>query len=232
MPGLQIDGEAEATGCTADLLQRGIGDPNARPAVDEEELAFERCQPRRLLGQDRPEHRPHAELLGAVAFQIGLHDGAFDHLDPDAAIGDVLRRHDRPAEMETVGAVEIADRAGDRGEVGLRDLLAEIGLIDRGDAIVGDGVGAADVDAAQHELRLGIAAGVGLADRGQLHRRPAQRFLLGLVFKILLGLARIEARLVRLLRERLRNSRKCWLRTAAARQRDTVPPRLRERRSP
>ena len=167
MPGLQIDDEAEAAGRTADLLERGIGDADARPAVDEEELAFQRCQARRLLGENRPEHRPHAELLGAVAFQLGLHDGAFDHLDPDAAVGDVLRRHDRAAQMEAGGAVEIADRAGDRGEVGLRDLLAEIGLIDRGDAIAGNGVGAADIDAAQHELRLGIAAGVGLADRRQ-----------------------------------------------------------------
>ena len=83
MPGLQIDDKAEAAGCTADLLQCGIGDPDAGSAVDEKELAFQRCQARRLLGQNRPEHRPHAELLGAVAFQLGLHDGAFDHLDPE-----------------------------------------------------------------------------------------------------------------------------------------------------
>ena len=37
--------------------------------------------------------------------------------------------------MKTIGAVEIADRAGDRGEIGLRNLLADIGLVDRSDAI-------------------------------------------------------------------------------------------------
>ncbi len=132
-----MDDEAEAAGGTADLLERGVGDPDARPAVDEEELTFERRQARRLLGENRPEHRPDAELLGAVALQLGLHDGAFDHLDPDAAVGNVLRRHDGPAQMEAVGAVEIADRAGDRREVRLRDLLAEIGLIGCGDAIAG-----------------------------------------------------------------------------------------------
>ncbi len=42
-------------------------------------------------------------------------------------------------------------------------------------------------------------------------------FLLGLVVEIFLGLARIEARLVRLLRERLRNSRERSVPTAPAR---------------
>lgn len=111
----------------------------------------------------------------------------------DAAIGNVLRRHDGPAQMESVGAVEVADRAGDRSEIRLRNLLAEIGLIDRGDTITGDSVGAADGDAAQHELRLGIPAGVRLPDARKLNRRPAQRFPLGLVIEIFLGLARIEA---------------------------------------
>ncbi|MEY9292744.1 hypothetical protein ABH979_005818 [Bradyrhizobium ottawaense] len=208
MPGLQNDCETEAAGRATDLLQRGIGDSDARPAVDEEELAFECCKARRLLGQNRPEHRPYAELLGAVAFQLGLYDGAFDHLDPYPAVGNVLRRHDGPAQMEPLGAVEIADRAGDRGEIRLRDLLAEIGLIDRGDPILGYGVCAADVDAAQHELRFGIAAGVGLSDTRKPDRRLAQRFPLGLVIEIFLGLARIETRLVRLLCERLGNSRK------------------------
>ncbi|MGY4462288.1 hypothetical protein ACVWYI_006248 [Bradyrhizobium sp. LB13.1] len=127
-------------------------------------MAFERCQARGLLGQDWPEHRPHAELLGAIAFQLGLHDGAFDHLDPDASVGNILRRHDRPAQVKSIGAVEIADRAGDRGEIRLRNLLADIGLVDRGDAIGGNRLGSADVHAAQHELRLGSAARVGLAD--------------------------------------------------------------------
>ena len=202
-----MDDEAEAAGGTADLLERGVGDPDARPAIDEEELTFERCQARRLLGENRAQHRPHAKLLGAVAFQLGLHAGAFNHLDPDATVGDVLRRHDRPAQMKAVCAVEIADRAGDRGEVGLRDLLSEIGLIGCGDAIAGNGLGAADIDPAQHELWFRIPACVGPADRRQRDRRTAQRFLLGLVFKVFLGLPRIEAGLVRLLSERLRNSR-------------------------
>ncbi|MCJ9702538.1 MULTISPECIES: hypothetical protein [unclassified Bradyrhizobium] len=69
-------------------------------------------------------------------------------------------------------------------------------------------MGAADVDAAQHELRLRIPAGIPLSDARKLDRRPAQRFPLGLVIEIFLGLARIEARLVRLLSESVRNSRK------------------------
>ncbi|MGY3357314.1 hypothetical protein ACVWZK_003977 [Bradyrhizobium sp. GM0.4] len=150
-----------------------------------------------MLGQNRPKHRSHAELLGAIAFQFGLHDGAFDHLDPEQAVGNVLRRHDRPAQVKTIGAVEIADRAGDRGEIRLRNLLTDIRLIDRGDTIGGNGPGSADVDAAQHELRLASAAGVGLVDCRKPDRRTAQRFPLGLVFKIFLSLARIEARLVR-----------------------------------
>ncbi|WP_456745410.1 hypothetical protein [Bradyrhizobium sp. USDA 4354] len=64
-----------------------------------------------------------------------------------------------------------------------------------------------DADPAQHELRLGIAAGVNPIDGGQLDRRPVQRVPFGLVFKVFLGLARIESRLVRLLRECLWNSR-------------------------
>ncbi|WP_228747806.1 hypothetical protein [Bradyrhizobium sp. BR 10289] len=62
------------------------------------------------------------------------------------------------------------------------------------------------MDAAQHELGSGVTAGVGLANRRQSDGGTSQRFLLGLVFKVFLGLPGIEARLVRLLRECLRNS--------------------------
>jgi len=51
--------------------------------------------------------------------------------------------------VESGFAVEVADRAGDRGEVRLRNLLGEIRLIDRCDAIGGDGASADDADPAQ-----------------------------------------------------------------------------------
>ena len=71
------------------------------------------------------EHRPDAELLGALAFQLHLGDAAFDDLDAHLAVLDVLRRHDGAAEMEAGGTVDVADGGGDRREVGLRHLFAD-----------------------------------------------------------------------------------------------------------
>ena len=85
-------------------------------------------QPRRLFGNDRRHQRPYAELLGALAFQRHVGDAAFDHLDTNRAVGDVLRRHDGAAEVEAGGAVDVTDTGGDRHEIGLRDLFADKGL--------------------------------------------------------------------------------------------------------
>ena len=56
------------------------------------------------------EHRPNAELLGAVALQRDFRDAAFDHLDANAAVLDVLRRNDRAAQVKAGRAIEVADR--------------------------------------------------------------------------------------------------------------------------
>ena len=65
----------------------------------------------------------------AVASQRYFGDAAFDHLDTNPSISDVLRRDDRPAQVKTGRPIEIADRTGDRREVGLGDFLSEIRLI-------------------------------------------------------------------------------------------------------
>ena len=76
---------------TADLFQRGIGDAHARPAVDQQQLPFQRRQSRGMFGQNRVEQRPYAELLRAIAFQRHFRDAAFDHLKTNPAVPDVLR---------------------------------------------------------------------------------------------------------------------------------------------
>ena len=87
-------------------------------------------------GEHGIEHRPDAELLGAVALQRDFRDAALDHLDADAAVLDVLRRNDRAAQVKAGRAIEVADRLRDRGEIGLRDLLAEIGTPGGGQILV------------------------------------------------------------------------------------------------
>ena len=119
MPGLEIDHEAEAAGRAADLLEGGVEDAHAGPAVDQQQLSLQRRQPRRVFREHRIEQRPDAELLGAIALQRHFRDAAFDHLDAHAAVRDVLRRNDRAAEVKTGGAVEIADRLRDRDKIGL-----------------------------------------------------------------------------------------------------------------
>jgi hypothetical protein len=119
VPGLEIDDEAEAAGCIADLLKGGVLDPQARPSIDQKQLAFERRQSRGMLRQSRIERRPDAELLRTFAPQLGLDDGALDHPDLHASVLNVLWRDNRPAQMVTRRAVEVADGAGDRRKVGL-----------------------------------------------------------------------------------------------------------------
>jgi len=117
------------SGGTADLFQCGIGDANPRQSVDQQQLPLERRQSRGILGQNLFEQRPHAKSLGSLALEHDVGDASFDHLDANAAALNVLRRDDRPAEVETRTTIEVAHALGDRGKVGLRDDLSEIGLI-------------------------------------------------------------------------------------------------------
>jgi len=135
VPDLHAHREPEAAARTADLLELGVGHAHARPCVDEHELALQRCQPRRLLGDDGTEQRADAELLGALAFQLDLGDRPFDDLDPDRTARDVLRRHDGAAEMKPLLPVDVADPRGDPGEIGLGNLPADEGLPDVGQAV-------------------------------------------------------------------------------------------------
>ena len=98
-------------------------------AVDQQQLPFERREPRGLLGQHGIEHRPDAELFGALALQRQLRDAAFDDLNAKLAALDVLRRNDRPAEVKAGGAIDVADRSRDGREIGLRYVFPDIGLI-------------------------------------------------------------------------------------------------------
>ncbi len=56
----------------ADLLDRGILDMHAGPAVDQEQIAVRALQAVRAFGQHGIEHRPDAELFGAVSLQHQL----------------------------------------------------------------------------------------------------------------------------------------------------------------
>jgi hypothetical protein len=117
------------TGRDADLLESGVRDAHSRPAVDQQQLAFHRRQSRRTFGQNRVEKWPHAELLRTVAFQRHFGDAAFDHLKTNPAVDDVLRWHDRAAQVKPGRAVEVADGCGDRREVDLGDFFPKIRLI-------------------------------------------------------------------------------------------------------
>ena len=111
------------------LLNRRVGDANAWLAVDEEQLSLQCSQTRRALGEKRTQHRPDPELLGAVTSQCYFGDAAFDHLDPNPSISDVLRGDDCPAQVKAGRPIEVADRTRDRREVGLGDFPSEISLI-------------------------------------------------------------------------------------------------------
>src|ERR1700712_703200 len=112
-----------------DLFQGGIADAHTRPAVDQQQLPLQRWQARGLFGQDGVEKRANAESLGPLAPQRYFPDASFDHLDLNASTLNILRRNDSPTQMETRGPIEVADRGGDGGEVGLRDPFSEIGVI-------------------------------------------------------------------------------------------------------
>jgi hypothetical protein len=124
----------------ADLLELAIGDAHAGPGVDQHQLPLQRGQPRRMLRQHGVEQRADAELLGALALERDLGNGALDDLDANRAAGDVLRRHDGAAQMKAGGAIDIADRSGDRSEVGLRHLLADERPPDAGELVRRDHV--------------------------------------------------------------------------------------------
>src|SRR5207249_2715855 len=116
---LQRKDQAKVAARGADLLDRGVLDLYAGPSVDQQQLPFQRRKPRGQLGQHGLEHRPDAELFGAVSLQRKLRDAAFDDLNMKLAALDVLRRNDRPAEVKAGGAIDVADRSSDGREIDL-----------------------------------------------------------------------------------------------------------------
>ena len=92
----------------ADLLERGVLDAHAGPAVDQEQLPLESRKPRRPFGQHGVEHRPDTELLGTVSLQRHFRDAALDDLKMKLAVLDILRRNDRAAEVKSGVAIDVA----------------------------------------------------------------------------------------------------------------------------
>jgi hypothetical protein len=118
-----------------------------------------------MLRQNRTEHLADAKLLGAVSPELGFDDASFHDLNADTAVLDILGRNDCPAQMKATRAIDIADRARDGGEVCLRDLLAEIGLIGFRKTVLRDSMRTADRNAPQDKFRPGVAVDVGSPDR-------------------------------------------------------------------
>ena len=116
---------------------------------------------------------------------------------------DVLRRNDGAAEVKAGRAIEVADRRGDRGEVGLRDLFPEIGLIGRCDSVARNRRAPVNETLRSTNSGLESAWPAGRATRGignRVRRRPRLLGLQGV--ETLFGLPRIEAGLAGLLRLR------------------------------
>src|SRR4029450_5437188 len=88
VPRLQRQDQAEIAARCANLLDRGVLDLYAGPSVDQQQLPFQRHKPRGPLSQYSPEHRPDAELFGAVSLQRQLRDAAFDDLNTKLAAPD------------------------------------------------------------------------------------------------------------------------------------------------
>ena len=201
MPGLQIDDQAKAAACGADLFQPGVIDVHAGPAVDQEQSPFKGCKLRGPFSDHGIEHRPNAELFGAVALQRHFRDAAFDDLEPEPTVPDVLRRNDRPAQMKTSRAIDVADRGRHRGQIGLRHVFPEIGLIGRCEPVARDRRGARDGNAAEEKYRLGACPPLRSRKLRRRYPGPAGRRLIGLLpFEPLFGLYRVIAGLARLLR--------------------------------
>ena len=156
----------------ADFLERGILDSHAGPAVDQQQLPFERREPRRLFGEHGSEHRTDTELLGAVALQREFRDAAFDDLNAERAALNVLRRNHRPAEVKARGAIDVADRARDRGQIGLRYLFSDIGLIRRNQPLARYRGGPGDRDMPKHEQRFGIPLPLSACEFRRRQSRP------------------------------------------------------------
>ena len=147
-----------------------------------------------MLRQHGVEHRPDAELLGAVAFQRHLGDAAFDDLEAEPAVLDVLRRDDRAAQVKAGGAIEIADR----GRRSRRGRPARPFSRDRADrrlrAVARDRHGADDGDVAQHEQRLGVRLAVRPGEGRPRQSGPRGLRLIGLlILEALFGLPRVKA---------------------------------------
>ena len=202
-PGFQRQDQAKMAARGADLLDRGVLDPHAGPALDQQQLPFERCKPRGLFGHHRIEHRSDAELFGALSLQRQLRDAALDDLNMKPAALNVLRRNDRPAEMKAGGAIDVTDRSSDSREIGLRYLFPDIGLIRRRQPLLRYRDGAGDRDVAEREQRFGIALPLRPGELRQRQPGPTVRALARLlVIETFFGLPRVIARLVRMLRLR------------------------------
>ena len=142
-------------------------------------------------------------MFSAVSLQRQLRDAAFDDLNAKLAALDVLWRNDRAAEVKTGGAIDVADRSGDRRQIGLRYLFPDVGLIRRRQPLLRYRNGAGDGDVAEHEQRLGIALPLRPGELRQRQPRPPVRALGSIAgFETFFGLPRIIAGLVRLLRLR------------------------------
>ena len=156
----------------ADLLDRGVLDLYAGPSVDQQQLPFERRKPRRPLSQHGFEHRPDAELFGALSLQRQFRDAAFDDLNTKLATLDILWRNDRPAEVKAGGAIDVADRGSDGRQVGLRYLFPDVGLIRCREPLLRYCDGAADRDVAEHEQRFGVPLPLRPGELRQRQPRP------------------------------------------------------------
>ena len=125
-PGRDRDGEAEAAAAGADLLDRAVGDARAGQIVHQQQRplhAWRAATPSSAaIGAST---LLHAEPRGALALHHDVGDPPLDHPDADAAALDVLRRHDGAAQVKARRAIEVADPAGDRHQVGLRHGLAD-----------------------------------------------------------------------------------------------------------
>src|SRR5262249_41554161 len=194
-PSLQTDDQPEPAGRVSDLVDRAVFDPNAGKIVDQHHLALERRKPRRLLPQHVIEVRPNPKTFDVASFERQLGNGALDDLDADMAIANVLRRHDRPAQVIAGLAIEITDTDRDVGERCKRHALAQIRPIHARDRVSGYRVHIADRHLTQFKLQAADSPWTFTASKlRQFYRRSRTRGWRLLRFELSLDLARIVHR--------------------------------------
>ena len=147
-------------------LERG-GELQARQVVREQQIALERADVRRPVGDDArgvvvEEVAVARELLPRPDHVVDI---ALDHLDAHhrAVAAEVLRRHDRAREHIARRAVFRRDAAGELVEGGERDFAADEVGIERGEVLLGVDGRAGDDDPADGEHD---ALSTGRCDRG------------------------------------------------------------------